>query len=454
MLIRNLLYILQQDNYELKPFLAFCYTHFQWWRFEQRSRLTWTAKTKLLYVTAWIFILLGIFLIIKFAHPALLLAIVALLPIIISLALISLAPLDKFMKYRLLAKAKSILRTKGGHLTVVGITGSYGKTSAREILSTILAAKFRVFTSPDNINTDLGLAQLIIANQDKLKDFDIFVVEMGAFRRGEIKTICNLVEPDYSILTGINESHLEKFGSLGNIIKAKFELAEATKLTSVLNSANLNVLNNYRRFKINKPLLTDLATVDNIVFLPDFQGFEFTYRNTVFRTSLLAAHNIELILPCLEIANELGVELAQCAEAVKTLKSVPHRLELIRNTAANLYIIDDSYNGNVHGFKSGLQVLSRAPGRKLVLTPGLVELGNQAEAIHSQIGEWYAELPVDLVLLVANKCTNFIVKGLEKRNFTNYKIYPDTKTAHADLGNVLQGGDTIIFQNDWPDNYF
>jgi UDP-N-acetylmuramoyl-tripeptide--D-alanyl-D-alanine ligase len=454
MLIRNLLYILQQDNYELKPFLAFCYTHKHWWRFEQRSKLTWTAKTKLLYATSWLLILLlglGIY---KFASPWLLPILLVSLPLIISLGLILISPVDRFFKLRLIAKAKNILRTRGQHLTVIGITGSYGKTSARELLSTILARKFRVFTSPDNINTDLGLAQLILSKQDQLSSSEIFVVEMGAFRRGEIKTICDMVEPDYSILTGINESHLEKFGSLENIIKAKFELAESTKLTSALNSANQSVKDNYQRFAINKPLLTDPADAKNLVFLPDYQGFEFTYRDTLFRTSLLAAHNIELILPCLLIAQELGMDLAACAEALKAVKAVPHRLELIRNTAANLYIIDDSYNGNVHGFKSGLEVLSRAPGRKLVLTPGLVELGDQAEKIHTQIGEWYAGLPVDLVLLVANKCTNFIVNGLKKHNFTDYKIYPNTQAAHSDLGNILKSGDTIIFQNDWPDNYF
>lgn len=445
---------MQQDNYELKPFLLFCYTHKQWWRFEQRNKLTWTAKTKLLYATTWALILLIGLVIYKLTNFWFLPILLILLPLFISLALLLISPIDKLFKRRLIIKAKNILQTRGQHLIVIGITGSYGKTSTREILSTILAKKFQIFTSPDNINTDLGLAQLIISNQDILATAQVFVVEMGAFRRGEIKIICDMVEPDYSILTGINESHLEKFGSLENIIKAKFELAESTKLTSVLNSANLNIRNNYQKFKINKPILTNFTDAQNIIFFPDFQGLEFTYQNTLFQTSLLAVHNIELILPCLLLARELGVSIEDCADAVKTLKSVPHRLELIRNATANLYIIDDSYNGNAQGFKSGLKVLSRAPGRKLVLTPGLVELGDQSEIIHTQIGEWYAELPVDQLLLIANKYTNFIVNGLNKHNFTNYKIYPDTKTAHSDLGNILKSGDTIIFQNDWPDNYF
>lgn len=116
-------------------------------------------------------------------------------------------------------------------------------------------------------------------------------------------------------------------------------------------------------------------------------------------------------------------------------------------------VIDDSYNGNFDGIKSGVQLLGRAVGRKVVLTPGLVELGSKTESIHRQIGKLYSQ-HVDLVLIIRSVMTDHIIQGLKENNFTNYKIYETTQEAHADLGNILQKSDTILFQNDLTDNYF
>ena len=132
---------------------------------------------------------------------------------------------------------------------------------------------------------------------------------------------------------------------------------------------------------------------------------------------------------------------------------MPHRLQIMRNEAENRVVIDDSYNGNYDGFLAGLTVLGRAKGRKVVLTPGIVELGaKRSEQVHTQLAEQYAK-NTDMLLLVKNKNTEYTVRALRKMGYNAFKVYDTTQEAHDDLPNVLENGDTILFQNDLSDNY-
>ncbi|MFA4817488.1 MAG: UDP-N-acetylmuramoyl-tripeptide--D-alanyl-D-alanine ligase [Parcubacteria group bacterium] len=341
----------------------------------------------------------------------------------------------------------------GSKACVIGITGSYGKTSAKEILSSILEQKFSVIKTPENVNTDIGIAKFILKNKAVFNNKSIFIVEMGAYQRGEIIKICKMVQPSYSFLTGINEAHLERFGSLENIIYGKFELPQNTKEISFLNFDDDNVKNNYGKFKINKIVGISKDEAKNIGLKDDFKGLQFEWREAKFETVLLGEHNITLILLCANLASHFSMSLTEISEGVKKIKPIAHRLELIYNLNTDVVVIDDSYNGNFDGFVSGINLLKRARGRKVVLTPGLVELGSKAQDIHEKIGELYAK-NVDLVFLIKNKLTDNIIEGLKKNNFSNYKVYENTQKAHDDLKNILKPGDTIIFQNDLTDNYF
>ncbi|EKE21027.1 MAG: hypothetical protein ACD_7C00379G0003 [uncultured bacterium] len=454
MILRNLIYILQSEDYYFSRFLKFVYTHLAWWRLENRQKIVWTAKARLLWTMTglifWISVgliflqlgLNGIFLI-----PILILA----LPFAIGSSLLIIMPLDTILKRRKIGIAtKIILASK---IKVIGIAGSYGKTSTKEILATILAQKYEVIKTPDNINTDIGIADFIIQNKNKFREGHIFVVEMGAYRKGEIKEICQMVQPLYSILTGINESHLERFGSLENIIEAKFELPQNTQDLAVLNFDDKNIRENHSRFTFKKSKGISRQNVENVQIKENFKGLEFYWAGEKFETHLLAEHNITLIILSAEIARELSISLKDIAQSVENLFPVKHRLEPIYNSQTDIMVIDDSYNGNLDGIRSGIGILNQALGRKVVLTPGLVELGLQTERVHQEIGQIYAE-NVDLVLLIKSKMTDFIIEGLKNSNFTNYKVYKSTQEAHNDLSNILRKGDTIIFQNDLTDNYF
>ncbi|MFA5183919.1 MAG: Mur ligase family protein [Patescibacteria group bacterium] len=453
-IIRGLIYILQRESYDARRFLSFVYQDWRWWSLEKRQAITWTNKARVLYFAVWFF---GLVLIIALIYwlrvwalvP--LLAMAPLLPVFVLLVLLVVWPLDYILKKRIILLAGRELRRMP--VKVIGITGSYGKTSLKEILLVTLNSGFKVIATPDNVNTDLGIANFILAQRKDIAAADFFIVEMGAYQVGDIAKICSLVRPAYSFLTGINESHLERFGSLANTIQAKFELAERTGKKVILNLNDINIRENYPKFKLPAMSGVDYAAVSAIASLPDFAGWSFKYKQHSFTTRLLARHNIILIAMALVLAEELGLDLGRAVLPLASLPYIKHRLEPIRNAQSRLLVIDDSYNGNFQGFVSGVEVLSRAAGRKLVITPGLVELGDKKEERHREIARLYAENHLDLVLLIKNSATQYIIDEFIKIGFTGYQVYPDTVSAHQALGAVLKEGDTIVFQNDWPDNY-
>jgi UDP-N-acetylmuramoyl-tripeptide--D-alanyl-D-alanine ligase len=453
-IIRGLVYILQREAYDVRRFLAFVYSDWHWGAFEKRQQVDWTQKARAIYyvlIAAVICLLALAISWLKIWALFFLVVLIITLPLLTVLVLGLLWPLDYFLKIRVLKKAKQILAQ--AKTPVIGITGSYGKTSLKEILAVILASGFKIVKTPNNINTDLGIAYFIIAQQAEIKTADFFIVEMGAYQIGDIAQICNLVGPAYSLLTGINESHLERFGSLENTIKAKFELAERTAKKVVLNFTDQNIKDNYQRFKLTDFQGIDYSAVNDIDILPNFSGLSFKYDNTTFSTKLLAKHNIILMTMALALAKELGLDLNKAVAPLAAMPIIKNRLEPIWNAASKLMVIDDSYNGNFDGFKSGLEVLDRALGRRLVITPGLVELGDKKEERHREIARLYASKKIDLVLLIKNSATAYIADEFKKIGFTAYQEYSDAISAHQDLSNVLHAGDTIIFQNDWPDNY-
>ncbi|OGI20005.1 MAG: hypothetical protein A3J06_03935 [Candidatus Moranbacteria bacterium RIFCSPLOWO2_02_FULL_48_19] len=455
MILRNLIYILQSENYDFWRFLSFCYSHLAWWRLEQRQKIVWTMKARALQAISMVFFAGAAgaaFSFFGWVGGSVVLALcIMTIPFFIGAALLLLLPFGRYLKWKKVSRAREILRASG--VRVIGITGSYGKTTTKEILTVILGKQFSVIKTPDNVNTDIGIADFIIDHSEEFTKGKIFIVEMGAHKKGEIKEICRMVLPQYSILTGINEAHLERFGSLKDTIDAKFELPLHTRTVTFLNFDDENIRNNFERFSLSKHIGISQADAKNIVVKENFAGLQFEWRGTSFETKLLATHNITLILLCTALARELVVPIPEIALAVKSIQPIAHRLEPIYNAATDIMVIDDSYNGNVAGIKSGIELLKQAKGRKVVLTPGLVELGKESVRIHRQIGEWYSK-SVDLVLLIKSPMTPFIEKELRAHAHTLYTVYNTTEEAHKDLSHVLRKGDTIIFQNDLTDNYF
>ncbi|MBU0647851.1 UDP-N-acetylmuramoyl-tripeptide--D-alanyl-D-alanine ligase [Patescibacteria group bacterium] len=451
MLIRNLLYILQSEGYDPRRFLRYTYGHLAWWKLEGRQKLEWTGKIVVLYVVTWILVIGLILMLIKYWGWVGLFCIIILLsvlPCLIVLSLLVVTPVDWILKKIIVGRAKELLKQK--NMIKIGITGSYGKTSMKEILGAVLQEKFKVLKTPENINTDIGVARFITKN---LRDEEVLIVEMGAYSKGDIINLCELVNPDYSLLTGIAQAHLDRFGSMENIIEAKFELPKRTRKLSLINLDNEIIKSNHQKIDLKNYRGISKKIFSNVQILDNFAGVEFEFDNQKFRCALLAEHNLSLISLAFELARELGLDDEQMKRGLLMMKPVTHRLQPIYNEKADVMILDDNYNANIYGVESALEVLARAKGRKIVITPGpLVEVGDMTEELNNKVGKMYAS-KVDLVMLIKSSVSKYVLEGMNDEGFDEYKLYDSTLEAHEDLKKILKKGDTILFQNDLADIY-
>jgi UDP-N-acetylmuramoyl-tripeptide--D-alanyl-D-alanine ligase len=283
---------------------------------------------------------------------------------------------------------------------------------------------------------------------------------MWAYKKWDIKELCDLVSPQIGILTWITIQHLERFKNLDNIINTKYELIEelSENWLAILDSSNKNVKKWFEERKniLKVKNIIEINNPEKITYLDNLAWINFEYDNNTLQTKLLASHSANQIIIAYEIAKYLGISTKKILAWIKNINYVQHRLELIYNPSSNLYVIDDSFNGNFEWIKSTIELLKNIKWhRKLYLTPGLVELGKESFRIHHEIWEILAPV-VDKVLLIDNVATksihNWLIDaGFDKNNIT---IYNSTLDAHEDLKNILISEDVIVFQNDWSDNYF
>ncbi len=327
----------------------------------------------------------------------------------------------------------------------IGITGSYGKTSAKLILTSLLSSKYRVLATPHSYNTPMGIALTI--NSAELENFDIFIAEMGARHAGDISELCELCSPDYGVITGICPQHLETFGSLENIVKAKGELLEYSKECAVISPDCADMFSGYTVKKIAERCASDVVCSCGGTELTLSLGGE----SRRVKTKLLGKHSAENIALAAQVAFAVGMSLDEIAEAVGGIDYIEHRLQLIQSGGVN--ILDDGYNSNIKGAAAAIEVLNTFGGRKIAVTPGLVELGVLEEKENENLGEKLVGL--DLVILVGETLVLPVKKGYEKAGGDMEKlvIKPTLAAAQEELKKFIQVGDAVLFLNDLPDIY-
>jgi len=356
-------------------------------------------------------------------------------------------------------KSQALNKLKSMNIPVVGITGSYGKTSSKNIINDILNVKLNSFATPKSFNTPYGLINSINNYLDKFND--IFIAEMGAFRIGEIKQNCKLVKPKYGIITSIGEAHLSTFGSRDNIMKGKFELVES------LPSDGLAILNGDDEYQLKykiknncsvKWIGIDNKDVDlyatNIKLSGKGTTFDCVFKDDKkkynFNTKLLGKHNVYNILAGILLGKELGLSIEELKRGVSSIKTIEHRLELKKY--GNINIIDDAYNSNPVGSKMAVEVLGLMEGLKIIVTPGMIELGDKQYELNHKFGEYISEV-CDYVILIGEKQTKPIYDGLIDSKFDKKKIFVlnDVRDAFP-LMNRLASEDTyVLLENDLPD---
>lgn len=425
--------------------------------------LKYTSRIKRLYIT---FIIIHI-IIISLSYSFLnniyinyLLQVILIIinPLVVFITNVINIPIEKIVY--LYYKNKAINKLKNlNNLEVIGITGSYGKTSCKNILNTILNTKYDAVTTPKNFNTKYGLIITINNNLDKFNQY--FIAEMGAFKRGSINALCKMVKPKYGILTTIGEAHLETFGSSDNIIKGKFELIESlpSNGTAVLNyddlkQRNYKLKNNCKVLWISLENKNVYAYANNIKMSYKGMSFEVYFEGDkngyLFETKLLGKPNVYNILEAIALGRYLGIEIEKLQYATKTLQSIEHRLELKK--MGDINIIDDAYNSNPVGAKMALDVLKLMPGKKIIVTPGMIELKDKQNYYNKEFGKQISKV-CDEVVLVGKNQTKYIYEGLieEKYNTKKIHIINDVKEAFSIINNIKEENTYALLENDLPD---
>ena len=382
-----------------------------------------------------------------------------LLPLLITLAHFITAPFENANSYSYVKKAKKIVESRK-ELKVIGITGSFGKTSVKNILDTMLSVKYKVCATPYSYNTPLGLSKTILNNLKS--DDEILIAEMGAKHVGDIEYLVEMVKPSIGVITGIGNQHLATFGSLDNLKNTKFELIAGLKeggkaYFNLDSEPNFELFERAECNKMGTTIKDNFGSVfaSNIAVNERGSEFDLTINGESVRvqTVLLGMHNISNILLCASVAYDLGVTIGELQIAISKLVPSAHRLAIVPSQNS-LVVIDDAYNGSVEGARAALQTIKEFKTKKIVITPGLVELGSEEFNSNFMFGREMASV-CDYVII--NGIVNYeaISAGLEFGGFKKENILRSgsLKQAIEVLGTIAEPGDVVLFENDLPDNY-
>ena len=377
-------------------------------------------------------------------------------PFVLMIAYLICKPMENAINNKYVERTKKVLAKSD--VLKIGITGSYGKTSVKEILKTLLSVKYRVLATPESYNTPLGIS-LTVHKLDVAHD--VFIAEMGARESGDIGKLAKLVNPDIAILTGINEQHLESFKSIENIKNTKYELFENLKEGG---KAFFDVNNDIakelsERFTGEKYLVggnDGIVKATNVKVTPDGTLFTLLFdsgEEVDCFTTLIGKHSVRNILLAVSVAYKIGLTPIEISLGITRLHAIKHRLEILPNNKG-IILIDDSYNANTDGAMSALETMSLFEGRKIIVTPGLVELGSNQNEINYKLGKEIASKCDKLIISAKHNAeiliSGFVDGGGDKSNI----MYANGVVAAKKLlSEVLTAGDVVLFENDLPDIY-
>ena len=380
-------------------------------------------------------------------------------PILVPLSNLINKPVEKAVQNWYINDAKKILASCPD-LHKVGITGSYGKTSMKFYLSELLSSQYETLKTPESFNTPMGVT--ITIRRDLKPTHQYFICEMGARRVHEIKELCGIANPHDGIITSVGPQHLETFGSIENVVNTKFELADSI---SALGKVYLNGDNELIRKKApdypnaityglqegNDWRATDVSVSD--------RGTEFTVtapdgKSCRYSTKLLGEHNVQNLLGAIAYAADTGIPMEKLVLPVKRIAAVPHRLQLL-DKGNGVTFIDDAYNSNPSGCRAALAVLGLFDACRILVTPGMVELGAKQEELNYEFGQ-EASKACDYIVLVGKKQTEPIYNGIKDSGYDMSKVYVADSLNDA-LAKVnaytTDKKKIVLLENDLPDNY-
>ncbi len=422
--------------------------------------LVYTDRVKRQVIVIAIIDIAYLLILINFGVDPLVLAVIVPLVswlLICPMALIT-APIEARISKGYENEARAILKERDD-LLKIAITGSYGKTSTKNVLRSLLSEKYYTLMTPASYNTPMGITRTIRENLKRIHE--VFICEMGADHVDDISYLMDFVKPRYGILTSIGPQHLNTFGNLENIIKEKMQVIEKLPRDGV---GIINYDNEYiRSYTIKNPIKIIKVGIDQEDV--DYRAIDLKYDSSglsfkvflhgeleEFKTSLLGKHNIINILLAIAMAAELGVDVKMMKTAIASLRPIEHRLEL---KAINGYrFIDNAFNSNPISSKLSLDVLKLMPGKRVIVTPGLIDLGKDEERYNEEFGA-YMKDRVDVAILIGKNRAKAIIKGLKASGFDMEKVIvkDDIYKAFAYIYENFQKDDTILLENDLPDAF-
>lgn len=370
-------------------------------------------------------------------------------------------PVERYVQEGFKRQARNTIRNRPDVL-VLGITGSYGKTSTKFIVAEILRQRFNVCATPSSYNTPMGLC--IVINDKLQPEHQVLVLEMGLRYPGDIAELCAIAQPELAIVTSVGPAHLETMGTIEAIAHEKAEIIRhaAPGAPAVLNIDDERVAamaaeatGPVWRVSASAHPAADISA-SNIAYGPEgttFNVTDDTGTTVTYRTALLGQHNVLNILLGVAVGRQQGLRLRQIAHAVRRVAPVDHRLQLRQQ--GPITVIDDAFNSNPVGARNALEILGQFDtGRRVIVTPGMVELGERQAEENYELGQYMAA-HVDLAVLVGEEQTRPIREGLEAADFPDESVrtFDTLFDAQAFLKTYTREGDVVLYENDLPDQY-
>jgi UDP-N-acetylmuramoyl-tripeptide--D-alanyl-D-alanine ligase len=460
--VRALIYMLQANEYYPFEYLAWYHRTSDFSNIEKRKHLVYTTKAILLTIFAWVSAIFSaassMIVALHTGLPGYIAAIIGLflapfiVPYTLFLLILVLNFLQKPFEAAIIAGAKRKL--KKHNAIKIGIAGSFGKTSMREILKTVLSEGKRAAAPGGSHNTPLAIAKFVHALTG---NEEVLIFEFGEYYPGDIHKLCAFVEPDWGIITGVNEAHLERFGSLDRAAGTIFELAAYLKGKPVYVNGEAILARGY--MDSNHVLYdrngTEAWRVEEATTSIDGTIIDFSHEGKKIHvhSRLLGLHNGGPLAAAADIASKFGLNDEQIRRGVAETKPFNHRMQ--PRIDGGVTWIDDSYNGNPDGAAAAIEFLRTLQGqRRWYVTPGLVEMGSRKEEIHREMGRRLAEAGIEKVVLIQDSVTPYVERGLKDAGYTGEIIWFDFgPTAFNALPKMNVAGDVVLIQHDWPDQY-
>jgi UDP-N-acetylmuramoyl-tripeptide--D-alanyl-D-alanine ligase len=440
-------------------------------KIKQAKKPKMTKKTILLLLFSFLTVILFPIILSQFSQEIISLSLYLLLfdiltPFIITIIVFLFQPFSVLMRNITVNKARqkvAHLKSIYGGPIVIGITGSYGKTSTKEFLSAILSYKFKVLKTREHQNSEIGISKCILNNLNK--NYEIFIVEMGSYNKGGIKLLSDIVKPRIGIVTGVNEQHLALFGSLDNLLSGEGgkELADALPKDGllILNGDNKYCLDLYKKTGINKKIYNlkkgsinsdiwaDEITIkkDSVLFIALTKEKEIAS----FDINVFGQQNIQNILAAILVAKELGMSFEEIVKATKNIKREQSGI-LLKDGKHGISIIDSSYSSNPDGVIADLEYLSIFPKKKVIVMPCLIELGSKSAEIHQKIGRKIGST-CDLAIITTKEMfkeikTGAIKSGMKEKNIVFCENSEEISTR---ISIFCTKGDAVLLEGRVPE---